>query len=328
MDGHDKFSVVSYNVLADSIIDGVVPSRSNVAIEKRYALVMKEIMHFNPDVICLQEVEKQVFHDLLEPHLKSSNYSGIFTQVGHTEYKTTLEWANTRLHGCATFWRTDKFRKAKDKSFELRQSIYMNGTRQFGMGHQLFLKDYVRKSNIVTLLMLETIDPQKPHNELCVANTHLLANVSKTAVRTVQARAALHCIQDFLSQQKGKGKAPQDMPIIFAGDFNSFPGSSTYRLMKEGTVDKKDPEMKVFGEHVAKEDLQNPFSLNSLYSATIGEPPLTSNFGTVDYVWFTPNLIQPTRILQIPKVDKKLPSLEYPSDHLLLFGEFFWHNKN
>jgi len=197
---------------------------------------------------------------------------------------------------------------------------------------------------------LETIDLDS--QSLCVANTHLLANSNKNALRTIQARTALYCIECYTdniaklknkpsrqdsqppktSERKSPSKMPdmhskaQDttpspIPVLFCGDFNSQPHSTTYQLLSTGHVPKDNPEMYVFGENIARDDINIRNNLSSLYGVTIGEPPKA----TVDYIWFTPNHMIPTRVMRIPQIES-IPTEQYPSDHFALYGEFNFMN--
>ncbi|GFR45062.1 hypothetical protein Agub_g6435, partial [Astrephomene gubernaculifera] len=97
-----SFSVMCYNILADAYAQYFanklyrdVP-RPCLEWSARRALLLAEIRHWSPDVVCLQEV--QHYSDL-EPEMRAAGYEGHFERR-----------PGRRRDGCATFWRADRLR--------------------------------------------------------------------------------------------------------------------------------------------------------------------------------------------------------------------------
>lgn len=97
--------VASYNILADYYADSDFTRQHlfpycppyALAIDYRKQLFMKEILGYNADIFCMQEVDGKVFDQDLEPFLGDQNMLGVHQKKG-----TTPE-------GLATFYKSDRF---------------------------------------------------------------------------------------------------------------------------------------------------------------------------------------------------------------------------
>nr|CAD7576669.1 unnamed protein product [Timema californicum] len=87
-----SFRVVSYNILADLYADSEVartqlypycPSYA-LTIDYRKQLILRELLGYNADVICLQEVDSKIFDLDLTPVLGYVGYEGVFHRKGGT----------------------------------------------------------------------------------------------------------------------------------------------------------------------------------------------------------------------------------------------------
>lgn len=101
----NKFRVVTYNLLADLYADSE-HSRTvlfpycppyGLAIDYRKQLLIREILGYQTDLLCCQEVDSKVFDLDLVPLLRQQNYAGTFQQKGETG------------EGLATFWDERRF---------------------------------------------------------------------------------------------------------------------------------------------------------------------------------------------------------------------------
>ncbi|XP_011063535.1 PREDICTED: 2',5'-phosphodiesterase 12 isoform X4 [Acromyrmex echinatior] len=100
-----SFRVISYNILADTYADSdfskdvLFPYCPQYALDMDYRkqLILKEIIGFNSDIICLQEVDKNIFEYDLLPSLYMLNYNGVFVTKNEVN------------EGLATFFNQDRF---------------------------------------------------------------------------------------------------------------------------------------------------------------------------------------------------------------------------
>jgi CCR4-NOT transcription complex subunit 6 len=107
--GAENFSLMSYNILADryapQTMYGYTPSWALDWTYRRDAIIA-EITDPALDIICLQEVEDEVFHEFLLPRLSELGYEGAFSQK--TRARTMSKDERRHVDGCATFWKSSK----------------------------------------------------------------------------------------------------------------------------------------------------------------------------------------------------------------------------
>merc|ERR1719397_823337 len=85
-----KMRLVTYNILADLYCDSdfsrtvLHPSCPPYAlhIDYRVKLVLHKLLGYNSDLVCLQEVDKKVFENHLEPVLSTASLGGQFAKKG------------------------------------------------------------------------------------------------------------------------------------------------------------------------------------------------------------------------------------------------------
>mgnify|MGYP001214408425 FL=1 len=134
---------------------------------------------------------------------------------------------------------------------------------------------------------------------LQVATTHLKAKAGHEAVRREQVRQLLAALGS-------------DRPVIVAGDFNDVPSSDACALMRAHPL--ADAYASLLGEDL-------PWTT---WKHQLGEEKKR----TIDYIWYTKSALRPRACLAIPLDEEvgpaRLPSWQYPSDHLSLVARFAW----
>lgn len=138
-----SFTVATYNILANTYIRPTwyphTPQRMLVAAQRGPALV-RHILGLAADVLCLQEVEDDMF-EALEVGLRPGGYTGHFAKK-----------ARGKPDGCAMFFRTQVF-----AALDIARVEYLDGAE----GH-------AHSGHIAQLVLL-----QHAHRTLGIANTHL-----------------------------------------------------------------------------------------------------------------------------------------------------------
>ena len=74
-DGLD-ITVLTYNILAPIFRRDIKPKARNKSFARRKRLIIKELRHYSPDVIGLQELEEKYFESDFVPALRKLGYKG------------------------------------------------------------------------------------------------------------------------------------------------------------------------------------------------------------------------------------------------------------
>ncbi|KAM3246149.1 carbon catabolite repressor protein 4 3 isoform X2 [Capsicum annuum] len=338
----ERFTVVSYNILGDRNISNHGDLYRNVPPNyldwnHRRRVICEELLGLNPDIICLQEVDK--YYDLLNI-LETAGYLGAYKRR-----------TGGSVDGCAMFWKADKFQLLEGESIEFRQ--------------------YGLRDNVAQLSVFEMREAQS--RRLVVGNIHVLYNPSRGDVKLGQIRF-LSSKAHILSEKwdhvpivlAGDYNSTPQSPIY------KFLSSSELNLMlhnrKELSGQRRCHPSQVLGlrrergslfvlmdrffnSRWSEEEMNvaigaprshiamHPLKLNSSYAIVKGSlttrddggEPLATSYhskflGTVDYLWYSDGLT-PTKVLDTLPVNvlKKTGGLPYKklgSDHLALVSEF------
>ncbi|XP_048227420.1 carbon catabolite repressor protein 4 homolog 3 isoform X2 [Ricinus communis] len=337
-----QFTVVSYNILADrnaskhkDLYANVDPLYLKWAHRKR--VICEELIGWNPDIICLQEVDR--YFDLLKI-MEKAGYAG--------SYKRRT---GDNVDGCAMFWKADKLRLLGGESIEFKA---------------LGLRDNVAQLSVFEICKAES-------RRLLVGNIHVLYNPSRGEVKLGQIRFLLSRAQilaekwgdipvilagDFNSTPKSaiyKFFASSELNFMLhdrrelSGQRNCHP-PQVFGVEKEmrnplslidGYLKSRwtEEEVKTATGNSDCQLLTHPLKLKSSYSTvkastrtrdSNGEPLATSYhskfLGTVDYLWYSDGVV-PVRVLDTLPFDilrrtGGLPFKKLGSDHLALVSEF------
>lgn len=105
----EKFSVLCYNILCEKYaterLYGYTPSWA-LSWEYRRELILTEVMNYDADFICLQEVDIAQYEDYFMKHLVGQDYEGVYSPKGR--YKTMNATDQRQVDGCATFYKKSK----------------------------------------------------------------------------------------------------------------------------------------------------------------------------------------------------------------------------
>ena len=162
---------------------------------RRWRLI-EEIIRYDPDIICLQEVDH---FKLLQRALGSIGYEGMF--VPKPDSPCLYLDDNNGPDGCAIFYKTSQL--------------------QLDTSASHILSVWGVQSNQVVLSLLLT--HRRTGKELCVATTHLKARTGDllTSMRNEQGKDIL----DWLQTTR------ESRPVIICGDFNGEPDEPVYGTM-------------------------------------------------------------------------------------------------
>ena len=351
--------VMTYNILADqnacSEMDDIpffpYVSQEILSRKRRFPLICHEILEYQPDVVCLQEVDELVFQTLLMPTLKHFGYQG---------YYSVKESKGTR-EGCAMFWSLKRFREAPMSDCQTHHIsdllMKYNTPELFETSdwkdsiqtiHDLFLQRPDLESVIRTKLghvvqIAHLVDHSG--NNLLVANTHLFYHPNATHIRVLQCFAVCH--------ELAKERATHNDAFVFCGDFNTSQKTLGALMIDKCTPKnfrdlKRSLNLYQWGKQVHTKatsdddfpELRLPESFPALESA-YPEPPefthLVDGFiGTLDHIMissYSEDLpgagFKSLRWAEMPTKEQAsqhvgMPSEHFPSDHVSLVCDLEW----
>mmetsp|Transcript_35685 Transcript_35685/g.43022 ORF Transcript_35685/g.43022 Transcript_35685/m.43022 type:complete len:566 (+) Transcript_35685:143-1840(+) len=351
-----NFTVLTYNVLADlyATADMYGSYCPHYALNWSYRKqsLLREILSYRADVLCLQEVQSDHFEDFFAPELQKHGYTAVYKKKTAQVYT-----GNTyTIDGCATFFRTDRFALVKKYEVEFNKAAMSLSEALSAANQKKAALNRLLKDNVALIVVFEALEgPDQGSGTgkrqlICVANTHIHANQELKDVKLWQVHTLLKGLE--------KIAASADIPMLVTGDFNSIPGSAPHSLLATGRVDANHPELSTdpLGILRPPSKLCHQLPLVSAYTAynqpglalSLGlererqkgrvdettSEPLFTNYsgefnGTLDYIFYTANSLQPTSLLELPTKEEVLsgnsvglPSPNWPSDHIAMMAEF------
>ncbi|TPX30834.1 hypothetical protein SmJEL517_g05704 [Synchytrium microbalum] len=329
----DTFTLLCYNTLCDkyatSASYGYTPSWA-LNWEYRKEILLQEILTYNADVVCLQEVEmsqyEEYFRDQLQQH---GDYESVFWPKSRA--RTMSEYERRGVDGCATFYKASKFSLVEKHLIEFQQIAMQRP--EFRKTDDI-LNRVMIKDNIAVITLLEL---KETGSRVLVTNAHLHWDPTYKDVKLVQTAMLMDELQRVVNiyaslpsrhpTHQYIANSPARMPIIVAGDFNSLPNSGVYEFLSSAHVSQGHVD---FGTYVygpyTSEGLTHRMSLKSAYSH-VGELDFTNYTptfkGVIDYIWYSTNSLVVTGLLS--NVDRDyvarnvgFPNWHHPSDHVPL----------
>ncbi|XP_056625429.1 nocturnin isoform X1 [Triplophysa dalaica] len=286
---NEPIRIMQWNILAQALgegKDGFVrcPMEALNWSERKY-LILEEILTCRPDVLCLQEVDH--YFDTFQPVLASLGYQSSFCPKPCSPCLDVHN--NNGPDGCALFF--------SRRRFQLLQTNHLR------------LSAMMLKTNQVAIVA--TLRCRLTGQVFCVAVTHLKARSGWEAFRSAQGAHLLQQLRNITAQSYPEMDQEEGIPLVVCGDFNAEPSEEVYRRF-----------------------MTSPLGLDSAYKCLsedgTTEPPYTSwkirpsgeSCSTLDYIWYTERAFRVDAVLRIPSEEQigpdRLPSYNYPSDHLSL----------
>ncbi|XP_009077152.1 PREDICTED: protein angel homolog 1, partial [Acanthisitta chloris] len=259
-----EFRVMSYNILAQDLVeqglDLYVHCHPDI-LNWNYRLpnLLQEIQHWDPDVLCLQEVQENHYWEQLEPTFKEMGFACFYKRR-----------TGTKTDGCAVCYKQSRF-----------QLISLSPIEYFRPGLDVLNRDNVGLVLLLQPVLPEGLDP-KAVSPLCVANTHVLFNPRRGDIKLAQVALLLAEIDKMARTTEGSY-----CPVILCGDLNSVPDSPLYKFIRNG-------ELSYHGMPAWKVSGQEDFS-QQLYSRKLLAPLWPSSLGVTDKCQYV-NLCQPKKL--------------------------------
>jgi CCR4-NOT transcription complex subunit 6 len=331
---NERIRVVTYNVLASIYATQTMFSYCPMwalSWNFRKGMILNELISYDADILCMQEVQADHFESFLYPQLSQLGYEGLYKKKTREAFGP-----KGRIDGCAMFYKRNKFQLRVNNVIEFNEAalkmanedrfvnpIPMEGTNENSI--QRLLRD-----NVAQICVLEMMGQYNVPIQICVSNVHVFWDPKFADVKLWQAHILVKELQNFIAQN--------DLPLILMGDFNSEPKSGVYELLSTRQVPRghEDIQKDVIGILPPAVKLTHNLPLASAYATVLGEEPMYTNYtghykGTLDYIWYSADRLVPTAALDIPgpaelqaSVGKNgaMPCAKYPSDHFSMCCDF------
>lgn len=228
------------------------------------------------------------YFDTFQPLLSRLGYQGTFFPKPWSPCLDVEH--NNGPDGCALFFLQNRFKLVNSANIRLTAMTL--------------------KTNQVAIA--QTLECKESSRQFCIAVTHLKARTGWERFRSAQGCDLLQNLQTITQGAK--------IPLIVCGDFNAEPTEEVYK-------------------HFASSSL----NLNSAYKLLSAdgqsEPPYTTwkirTSGecrhTLDYIWYSRQALSVRSALDLLTEEQigpnRLPSFNYPSDHLSLVCDFSFNEE-
>uniref|UniRef100_A0A3B5QI87 Angel homolog 1 n=1 Tax=Xiphophorus maculatus TaxID=8083 RepID=A0A3B5QI87_XIPMA len=256
------FTVMSYNILAQDLLELNQHLYAHCPLEMqqwsyRCNLLLNEIEKWAPDILCLQEVQENHYHEHLHPLLSQMGYTCVYQRR-----------TGTKTDGCAVCYQGSRFAEAAVSKLEFFRP-------ETGL---------LDRHNVGIVLLLRPLvtteaEVKEAGPSLCVANTHLLFNPRRGDVKLAQLAIMLAEIDAVIKSCKARG---EHCNVVFCGDFNSVPHLPLYQFITTGELSYQGlPTWMISGQ----EDLSYKPSYHRLFA-----PLWPSSLGISDTCQYTANI--------------------------------------
>lgn len=213
-DRQQEFYLVSYNILAQQLLESndylyqhCDPEILSWAYRRKNLL--NELKNFNSDVVCLQEMQDDHYHNDFRPFLEREGYDSVYKKR-----------TGDKNDGCAIFFKRDVFELEKWAPVEYNKP-----------GVPVLNRD-----NIGIVALFRPKADKNTSSRLCVATTHLLFNPRRGDVKLAQLQVLLAEIDKMAFKRLGSVGKTRYHPVILCGDMNSEPHCDIYSFVSTGLL--------------------------------------------------------------------------------------------
>ncbi|XP_017115627.1 2',5'-phosphodiesterase 12 [Drosophila elegans] len=324
----NEIRVVTYNLLADLYASSDYAGKTlfsycpakYLQIDFRKPLFINEIIGYNSDLICLQEVDQRIFDFDLKEILEQPpyNYHGIMAPKGKC------------AEGVAIFFRTSRFELLDSQVLHLGSKIsvlpvFESLWNKIKTNTQLAERICDRSTTLQTCLL----KIRGTENYVLVANTHLYFHPDADHIRLLQMGFSMLFIEHLINKavKDFNISSRQNIGLIFCGDFNSVPECGIYKLMTEKLAEESLEDWRSNAEEaVSNVQLSQPFQMTSACGAPEYTHYTTLFSGCLDYIFYQNDRFELIQYVPLPteeqlKANAGIPSAVFPSDHVALVAD-------
>jgi len=283
--------VLSYNILSPSFATPKIYPFSlpkYLSTEIRLCQIKRQLIEHPYSIICLQEVQYEVYNNALHPFMEEQGYRCEFSPKGR--FYSTNEKEKSIVHGQATFINTSKFHVKAIKSFEIRKQTVCSTLE---IPRDLY--DHDETALLVIVSPIENVSIN-----IAILNLHLYWDHRSDGVKISQLNIALETSLRIASEYSNISDT------IITGDFNSPIGSPVLNSIPNKFVN-------------VYQTMNSEPSFTRYSSGT---------FSTIDHIYSSTNFLNPQAVLSVPDQDTirkqyiSFPARFFPSDHIPISAVF------
>jgi mRNA deadenylase 3'-5' endonuclease subunit Ccr4 len=305
--------ILTYNILSPNLAEYNDYGNFKYCSKKylkwtyRKKKILKQIKDLDADIVCLQEIENDMFTNLI-PTMTKMDYIGLFTPKNKSKI-------DGKIDGCATYFK-NTYQLINYKTID-----YYNLYKKH-LNSKNFNKDKHRAKRPMCGIICTLKKKTSSKNKIfCVCNVHLISDPTRPDVKNLQIMCVLNELSLITNSRL--------IPFILCGDFNSLPNSCVYETIVTGDVDLKHIELSKKDSIIPKQTIYK-IKAQSAYKKKHKTEPDYTNYtdifnGTIDYIFVS----QGWKVKSIDVLNKNdklikkkfIPNSEVPSDHLPLFAK-------
>ncbi|KIM21538.1 hypothetical protein M408DRAFT_29497 [Serendipita vermifera MAFF 305830] len=205
----DRLSVMTWNMLAQSLVRReLFPGSDALKFAQRGPMLSCEILTYDTDVLCLQEVDRL---DVLLPAIQH-RYSHVYAA------------GRKKQHGCMVLFKTELF------DLHSSQTIYYDeeDVRQGEIEDESKVDLWRRGTSRITknIALIVALKRKGSDDGVVVATTHLFWHPAYVYERAKQVGILLRSVSSFRKQNN-----LEKWPCFIAGDLNLTPDDVAYSLI-------------------------------------------------------------------------------------------------
>eukprot|EP00288_Rhodomonas_lens_P018868 CAMPEP_0177698978 /NCGR_PEP_ID=MMETSP0484_2-20121128/5338_1 /TAXON_ID=354590 /ORGANISM="Rhodomonas lens, Strain RHODO" /LENGTH=580 /DNA_ID=CAMNT_0019210125 /DNA_START=12 /DNA_END=1754 /DNA_ORIENTATION=+ len=334
--------VMSYNLLAD----GTPAQRAGeydycesgaMEISYRKQLLTWELIQYDADVICLQEVTPHAYKTYMEPVMRQAGWTGVFCNKNF----------NAQM-ACAVFFKTSKYDLYMEENVDLHSEWQaLKDARSHSISSLISDTLRLELDRANTVAQIVALTPKNDQESpFFVVNTHLMGSPTARLGRVIQVAAVMRRLRIAMTDC-----GLFDAPTVFSGDFNASPDEPVHQLLSTGRFSRKHKvwaeTQSLFAEaenrNSNKKQTQEGVDVNteivfhrgaSTAQRTYIDRRLDKGGAVVDFIYFSRNHFKlqnehfPDFAPSDLFADTSIPSRRFGSDHVAIVQDLVWSNRS
>lgn len=203
-----RLKVLSYNIFADSKCVNVRYTNSKTW-DVRKVTLLREIISYNADIICLQDVDH--FGEWWQPQLMLAGYDAV--------WKKRTNEAHDPYEGVAIAYRREYFMLFKTIEIELNNTWEIEIEASENKGK-------FRTDDVGLILFLQPKPSNPTKSALCIGCCMFDDNETDSSVRLLQSQYFNHCIE--------VNNRDYQLPVVLGVSLHDGPDSHSYHVFRTG----------------------------------------------------------------------------------------------